>query len=190
MALGTSAFWLIAVSFLLSMFSLNGVMLNQVPYLEDIGFPVTIAATALGAVGITSAIAKLGFGWLCDRIPAKYAYSIGLVLQSVGIILLMSTSQASPQAAIWLYAVIMGLAIGSWMPSMSMLISTTCGLASYGAIFGMITCFQLIGTATGPVVAGFMYDAMNTYYWAFCIFLAITAVSIPAILAVRRPKFR
>ena len=69
-----------------------------------------------------------------------------------------------------------------------MLISTTCGLGSYGTIFGMITFFQLIGTATGPVVAGFMYDAMNTYYWAFFTFLIITALSIPAVLAVRRPK--
>jgi MFS family permease len=187
-ALTTSSFWLIAVSYLLSMVSLNGVMINQVPYLEDVGFPGTIAATALGAVGITSALGKLGFGWLCDRIPPRYAYSIGLGLQLVAIIILMSVKPASPQAAIWLYAVIMGLAIGSWMPSMSMLISTTFGLSSYGSIFGMITLFQLIGTATGPLVAGYMYDAMNTYYWAFSTFLALTAVSIPAILAVRRPK--
>jgi MFS family permease len=189
-ALATLSFWLIAASFLLSMVSLNGVMINQVPYLEDIGFPATIAATALGTVGITSAIAKLGFGWLCDRIPAKYAYSIGLGLQLASIIILMTVRPASPQAIIWLYAVIMGLAIGSWMPSMSMLISTTFGLTSYGAIFGMITLFQLIGTATGPVVAGYMYDAMNTYQWAFFTFLALTAVAIPAILAVRRPKSR
>ena len=187
-ALTTPSFWLIAVSFLLSMVSLNGFMLNQVPYLEDIGFPVTIAASALGAIGITSAIAKLGFGWLCDRVPAKYAYSIGLGLQSAGIIILMSIRPASPQTAIWLYTVIMGLAMGSWMPSMSMLISTTFGLSSYGAIFGMITLFQLVGTAAGPFVAGYMYDAMHTYYWAFFTFLVLTVVAIPAILAVRRPK--
>lgn len=187
-ALATPSFWLIAVSFLLSMVSLNGFMLNQVPYLEDIGFPVTIAASALGAVGITSAIAKLGFGWLCDRVPAKYAYSIGLGLQAAGIIILMSIRPASPQAAIWLYAVIMGLAMGSWMPSMSMLISTTFGLSSYGAIFGMITLFQLVGTAAGPLVAGYIYDVMHTYYWAFFTFLVLTAVAIPAILAVRRTE--
>ena len=186
-ALATSSFWLIAFSYLLSMLSLNGVMLNQVPYLEDIGFPVTIAATALGAVGITSAVAKLGFGWLCDKIPAKYAYSIGLGLELAAIIILMSVSPSSPQAAVWLYAVIMGLAMGSWMPAMSMLISKTFGLASYGAVFGMITLFQLIGTAIGPLAAGYMYDVTNTYRWAFFTFLALTALAIPAILAVRRP---
>jgi len=72
---------------------------------------------------------------------------------------------------------------------MSMLINTNFGLASYGAIFGMITLVQSVGCAIGPPFAGYMYDTMNTYQWAFIIFLALYAIAIPAILAVRRPKW-
>lgn len=188
MALATSTFWLIAISFLANGFSQLGITLSQVPHLEDIGFPVATAATALGVVGLGSTIGKFGFGWLCDLIRAKYAFSIGLGLQLVGIIILINVEPAWPQATIWLYAIILGLGVGSWLPAMSMLISTNFGLASYGAIFGIITLVQSIGGATGPLMAGYMYDAMNTYDWAFIIFLALCAVAISTILAVRRPK--
>jgi MFS family permease len=188
MALATSTFWLIAISFLSNGFSQLGITLSQVPHLEDIGFPVATAAAALGIVGLGSTIGKFGFGWLCDLIPAKYAFAIGLGLQLVGIILLINVEPTCPPATIWLYAIILGLGIGSWLPSMSILISTNFGLAAYGAIFGIITLVQSIGGATGPLMAGHMYDAMNTYHWAFIVFLALCAVSIFTILAVRRPK--
>ncbi len=188
MALATSAFWLISVSFLANDFSKIGILQNQVPHLQDIGFPVATAATALGVVGLGSLIGKFGFGWLCDRIQAKYACSISLGLTLAGTIILMSVRPASPVAIIWLYAIVMGLGAGGWLPTMSMLISTNFGLASYGALFGTVTLVQNIGTATGPLMAGYMYDAMNTYHWAFIIFLALYAVAVPAVLAVRRPK--
>ena len=50
-ALATPAFWLITVSFLLSQFGESGVVQNQVPFLEDTGFPVAMAAAALAPLG-------------------------------------------------------------------------------------------------------------------------------------------
>ena len=187
-ALTTSTFWLIAAVFLSSCFSHGGVIQSQVPHLEDLGFPVVTAATALGMVGLGSAVGKFGFGWLCDRIPAKYACAIGLMLQMVSIIIFIRVGPASSTSMIWLYAIIMGLGVGSWLPTSSMLTSTNFGLANYGAIYGVVNLFIYAGVAIGPLMAGFMYDAMNTYHWAFIIFLALYLVAIPAILVLRRPK--
>ncbi len=188
MALATSAFWLISISFLLNQFSQIGLIQSQVPHLEDIGFPVVTAATALGFVGLASAIGKFGFGWLCDRIPAKYACSIGLGFMLIGIIIFMNIGPTSPVAIVWLYALTTGLGSGSWLPTMSMLISTNFGLVAYGTIFGAVSFFQNLGMATGPLMAGYIYDTMNTYRTAFIIFLALFGIAIPAMLAVRRPK--
>ncbi len=188
MALATSAFWLIAVSFLTGSLGHVGIVQNTVPHLEDIGFPRAAAATALGVLGLGSLIGKFGFGWLCDQIQAKYAWCIGLGLQLAAIFILMSVGPASPRTIIWLYAIVMGLGVGGWLPTMSMLISTNFGLASYGAIFGVITLAQNIGTATSPLMVGYMYDTMNTYHWAFLICLTINAVAIPTALLIRRPK--
>ena len=188
MALATSAFWLIAVSFLINGFCEGGVLQSLVPHLQDIGFPVATAATVLGAVGLGSLIGKLGFGWLCDRMPAKYVCCIGFGLHLAGIIILLNIGAASPMAMIWLYVILFGLGSGCWLPTMSILVSTNFGLASYSTIFGMITLARSIGTATGPLMAGYMYDSMNTYHWAFFAFLALYAIAPPIILAVRSPK--
>lgn len=189
MALATPALWLIGISYLTSMFAEVGVIQNQVPHLDDIGFPVATAASALGGVALGSLVGKFFFGWLCDRIPAKYAWGIGLSLQLSSIVLFMNVEAASPLSLLWLYAVLMGVGgAGGWLPTMSMVTSTTFGLASYGAIFGIVTLFQAVGTATGPLMAGYMYDALHSYHQAFIIFIALCAVAAAAILMVRRVK--
>ena len=127
----TSAFWLIAAAYFLSMIGAVGVVQSQVPHLSDIGFPVALAATALGSLGLLSAIGKIVFGWLCDRASAKYASIIGICLQLVGLTILFNiTAQSSPMA-IWFFVLFMGLGIGSWLPTMSILTSTHFGLFSF-----------------------------------------------------------
>ena len=187
-AMTTPAFWLIAVSFLAFGISEVGILQNEVPYLEGIGFTAAMAASVHGVVGLWSAVGKLGFGWLCDHIKAEHAFAIGTALQIVGTIILINIEVTSPAAIIWLYAFMMGFGVGNWLPTMSMVISTNFGLVAYGAIFGMISVTQNIGAATGPLLAGYIYDTMGTYNWAFIILGASYAVSMLSMLAVRRPR--
>ncbi|MFC1915063.1 MFS transporter [Chloroflexota bacterium] len=188
MALTTPTFWLIGLSFLLITFAGNGIVQNQVPHLEDIGFPSAIAAATLGGIGFGSIAGKLFFGWLCDRMPAKYALRIALSLVLVSIVILMSIKLASPPAILWLYAIILGFCLGSVIPVMSMLVSNNFGLTSYGAIFGMLNLLQNIGTATGPLMAGYMYDARNTYHEAFVIFIILCAIALATSFVLGRPS--
>ncbi len=188
MVLSTTTFWLIVVSFITFGFSEVAILQNHVPYLEDVGFPAALAAGVHGIVGLWSTIGKFGFGWLCDRILPKYVCAIGLGLQLVATILLMNINPAAPRALLWLYAFIMGLGVGGWLPTMAMLVSTNFGLVAYGAIFGMIGFTQSFGSATGPLAAGYLYDAFGTYHWVFVIIIASYVVSTSSILAVRRPK--
>ncbi len=190
MALYTSTFWLIFLSFITEGFGHTGVVQSQTPYLEDIGFPLATAAGALGSVALGSLLGKLFFGWLCDKMQAKYACAIGVTLMSVAILIIINTNQTTPITTMWLYAIIMGLGVGSLIPTMSILISANFGLASYGAIYGMISLAQTLGSSVAPSVAGYMYDATGTYHQVFIIFAIVNTVGIPAILAVRKPKLK
>ncbi len=183
----TTAIWLIGVSFFVSGFSNTGALHAPVPFLEDIGFPTATAAAALGTLGLGSATGKVFFGWLCDRIPPRRASAIGLLLQLSGILVLLTIRADSPEASIWAYALLLGFGLGSWLPTMSMLVSTTFGLAYYGSVFGLIAFLESAGTSLGPLFAGLMFDATGTYYYAFVTFAALYAIAIPAVLLVRRP---
>ncbi|MBW2092593.1 MAG: MFS transporter [Deltaproteobacteria bacterium] len=188
MALATLSLWLLAVSFLTHGFCEVGILQTQVPYLKDIGFPLAMASTAFGVVGFFSLVGKILFGWLCDRIKAKYACAIGLCVELAGLFILLAVSPASPMAILWLYAVVMGLGVGSWLPTMSMLVSTNFGLVAYGTIYGIISFTMSLGSATGPLTAGYIYDMKGSYHWAFVIFVILYFFAITTVLTVRRPK--
>ena len=190
MALATFSLWCLAVSFLLHGFCEVGVLQTQVPYFKDIGFPVAMVSAAFGVVGLFSLLGKIIFGWLCDRIKVKYACAIGLCVELTGLCILLTVSPASPAAILWLYAVIMGLGVGSWLPTMSMLVSTNFGLGAYGAIYGVISLSMSFGSSTGPLTAGYIYDATGSYHGAFNLFFILYIVAIITVLAVRRPKVR
>lgn len=187
-AMGTSAFWLLGIIFFINGFTSLGIVQNQVPHLQDIGFSLATASTVLTGLGFGSAIGKLMFGWLCDQIHAKYACVITFVLLTAATIMLMSIRLTSSLTMLWLYAIVLGLGCGGYLPTMSMLVNINFGLTSYGTILGMIVLVLSTGGAIGPFFAGYLYAIMNTYHWAFVVFLALNAAAIPLVLAVHRPE--
>ncbi len=101
----------------------------------------------------------------------------------------MNVGPGSSLVGIYSYVVLMGLGIGSWLPTMAMLTSSNFGLVSYGSIFGTITIAHAIGCAAGPLIAGIMYDTMNTYRTVFPLFIALYVIAILVISALPRPRF-
>ena len=91
-------------------------------------------------------------------------------------------------ALVWLYAVLLGLSFGSWVPAMSMLTITNFGMVAYGSIFGMMTFSDMGGGATGPLFAGYIYDIKQSYEMAFNIFIVLILVGITITLFIRKPK--
>jgi len=187
LAVGTAAFWLIAMSFVLSAFGRMGALQSQGPNLIDLGFPAAVAALALSIIGFGSGVGKFIFGWLCDRTSLKAAGAIGMMLQSAGVVVMLTVTAGSPDLAIWMYSILLGLGAGSWLPIVSMLTSSSFGLRHYGSIYGLISLMLNLGTAAGPLAAGLMFDALGSYRAAFIICAALCAAAVPMVLLVKRP---
>ena len=180
--------WLISIAFLLSQFSLTGSLQSQVPHFEDIGLPVAVAATVLGGVGLISSFSKFFFGWLCDIIKVKYAFILAILFEAGGTFILMSIASTSHSSVLWLYILIMGMGAGSWLPVMSMFVSTHFGLAAYGTLFGVVNFALSVGVAAGPLMAGYIYDVREDYHLAFLIFMCIYLFAAISALLVRKPE--
>ena len=112
---------------------------------------------------------------------------MALVLQIIGIVILVNIDSSSRYAILWLYAGLMGLGLGGWLPTTSMIVSENFGLAAYGTIFGVVNIAQCVGVAAGPLLGGYVYDSVGAYYWAFVIYLGLFAISVPSLLIIRRP---
>ncbi|MBN1856811.1 MAG: MFS transporter [Dehalococcoidia bacterium] len=187
-ALRTRAFWFIAIAFAFSNFANMGAFQAAASYFGDIGYPIATAASALGAVGFGSAVGKIFFGWLCDRVRANLVCAIGISLQLAGVLFLLSVRADSSLLLIWAYALLLGLGVGAWLPTLSMLASTNFGLLFYGAVFGALNMANSMGTATGPLFTGMMHDATGSYLGAFITSAVLLTIAIPAVLMVKKPE--
>lgn len=181
----STPFYLISISFFLFFFCLAGTLQSQVPYLQDIGFPLLTASSALGILGLVSALAKLFFGWLCDRIDPKGAFVLAVIFLTSGTYILSNVKPTSSSTLLWIYAMVFGVGVGCWLPIMSMMVSTNFGVASYGLIFGGTSLVQSIGSAIGPLAAGYIYDQTHGYFLAFMLFIGLAVCSIPFAIGIR-----
>ena len=119
---------------------------------------------------------------------AKYVAASCFVFKAVAILIMISIKPSSPLQMIWLYAIFMGLGVGGWTAPQSILISGNFGLTSYGAILGMVTLITASVSAFSPLIAGYVYDTTQTYGGIFNIFFLVSAIAIPLMLFVRKPK--
>ena len=189
-ALLTPTFWLIAMAFVASQIGLTGAIQSQVPHLQDIGFPVGTAAAALGGIAFVSGLAKIMFGWLCDFIKPKYVFNLAVLFMAGGTFMLMNITPDTGTVILWLFALVMGIGAGSWLPTMSMVVSKNFGLVAYGSIFGATSLVFNMGVSVGPLVAGFIFDMTGGYHWAFVTFMISYAVAIPMMFAAVKPKLK
>jgi MFS family permease len=186
-AFSTGAFWLLAGA-VFCIHTHMGIHQSLVPHVDDLGFANSIGALIVSINTGACIAGNFFFGWLCDRISAKFAGVIGQCLMTLGIVILLNINGDSPLWMIWLFSLTFGISMGNWMPTMSVLTSSNFGIASYGAIFGTLNFFQNISAAASPLLAGFIYDATDSYRWAFILILVAVVLAIPLILGVRRPS--
>ena len=91
----------------------------------------------------------------------------------------------SSSTYLWTYALIFGVGIGAWLPIMSMMVSRTFGIGSYGLYFGAVTMVETIGQALGPLVAGLMFDGTGSYHSTFNLYITLTVCSILTAVLIR-----
>lgn len=186
-ALGTTTFWIVVLTSAAYGLSQTGALQNQVSILTEQEFTATSAVTAIGIVGLFSAVGKFLFGFLCDRIDPKYAAAIAYALIAFS---LVTMTQARSMPFLWLYAALMGLGQGGWAPNLAMLAGNYFGLKHYGAILGTIHLIFFMGEAVGPMVLGFSYDQTGSYHLILMVCVGLCLASIPLIAIIRKPQNR
>lgn len=185
-ALRSSMFWRMALVFGLSNFATTAVIVHQVPFLEEqVGFSETAAAASITVMIAISIIGRLGFGGAADRFSATVVMAVGLGFTATGL-LMFSVITEPWQAVFPLF--FFGIGFGSAIPLRSVLQAEHFGLRAFGAIQGMIMTVTTFLAFVGPVMAGFMYDATESYRLAFLVLACGPAIGIPLVLTLRAPS--
>jgi cyanate permease len=185
-AMRTVVFWLIV--FCNAMFGLGLQVANSqlVAHLTSIGVVAALAASALGTMALVSALSRLLGGFIGDWVEPRFLLGGGLAGQVVGILLLLNaTSTVQVYSAVAIFGAGFGFAYLSVPP----LVANYFGVTAYPTLFGVVLPVGTIIGASGPLLAGAVFDATGGYGPVFIGFAIAAAVgSVVAFLFIRPPK--
>lgn len=182
-ALTSTTWWLLSLAFAVRAISLSSVVAHLVPLLTDRGFDHQAASNLVGVVAFMGMPGRLLFGFLGDLYSKRALLVLTFSLQAIALAILMF---ATDILHVYIFALIFGLAWGT-VPLFFGILAEYFGPASFASIVGFSQAVQQIGTATGPVFAGWVFDSTGSYNLALAIYIATMGLGICGILLARRP---
>ena len=155
--------------------SLTTVPLHIVAHASDLGMTTVRAATVLSMIGGCSIAGRLAVGLLHDRIGGRRALLLCLTLLSLS---LLALRVIDTPYLLYALAPFYGFAHGGLFTVVSPNVAEYFGLKAHGAIFGIVVLFGTLSGASGPLLAGWLFDRNGSYSLAFITLMFMAVLSV------------
>ena len=161
--LGSSTFWMIAVTTLFFYVTYGGLLTHQPSVVEGAGFTPRLSSIVLGSTAGFAALGGLAGGWLLDRFSVRVVGIAMHILLLAGALSLLWVARAHSAAALVAYAVCFGITIGGsdlyFVALLRRRFPTVSVAYSYSAWY---FCEILTLSLSGPA-AGRIFDLTGNY---------------------------
>ncbi len=183
-ALRTSAFWLLAITFGIASIGVTGLNLHIYSYVTDLGHSAVTAASVMSVIASMQLASPLAWGFLTERIDARYAAMIRFIVQGLGLgLAIISGNLFCLYIGFFLY----GIGLGGNMVLPDILWANYFGRLSLGKIRGMGILISQVLAAIGPPFFGFLFDITGGYGLSFALFGIVLLISAILSLMLRQP---
>lgn len=183
-AMKTMAFWSISFAFMLALAGQIAYLVHQVSFLAKYLGPQQAAVTVSITAG-ASIIGRLAIGSFVDRLDKRHV-TIGCVLLQGGAVFTLAFN--SHVVILYFCTFVFGLTMGPLLMMQSLMIGDCFGMPSFATVSGAIGFITMPGAAFGPVIAGLIYDATQSYTISFLLFASASFLSAVIIYFVRPPS--
>jgi MFS family permease len=182
----TRTFWLLLAGVTCAGFSYPSFMTQLIPHMEAEGWASSKATFVLTVLAGTALASKLTWGWLSEKLTARISFVIAISIMATGVIMVIF---AGSTELVWPAVVFFGCGFGGIGPLMSLVMMETFGLRNYGTIQGTVTLvLSTVPVLIGPILAGQLYDATESYITSFWIAAGIFASGGILVFSSRTPK--
>ncbi len=189
-ALRTRDFWAFAAEFFAISFGVFMIGAHQVVYAVDAGFDRLGAASAFGLMGLMSGVGRLVFGVGSDYVGRGVALGASFACSILGIVLLVLAGETGSGLLLTFYAIVFGLGFGARGPILAAEAAARFPGRRFGTIFGAITLFHGVGSATGPFVGGLLFDLTAGYRVPFGLaIVSLAGAWALSLVVARRPRY-
>ena len=177
-------FWVFGLSLFFAAHTLTGIQQHLALYLTGQGATATKAAFALSLLLGASTFGRVGGGWLADRYSTRVSMlsSIVCLVAAIGGLLIIDPGSD----LVYLAASIFGVGYGSVFNTPPLFAFEYFGTERVGPILGCFIMFFGLGTSSGGLVAGYLYDITHTYVASFTYGLASCSVAFLLLLIAGR----
>jgi hypothetical protein len=177
--------WLLVFCWGLSGFAVTATNLHIVPYLQDLGYPLYIAAGGVSLRAAAMVVAAPIWGYAVERIPITIAGCVQFLLKaSAMLLLLLSPTPAGLIVALLLYG-----AGGAGSQVVQELVwANYYGRLSLGLVRSIVYPLQIGFAAFGPLVMGVAFDLSGSYQNAWAFLLAGFVLAAGMVLFSRPPR--
>jgi cyanate permease len=187
-AIKTSAFWMLAVSYISQFFITAGFNTHCIPFLTEMNIDPIIAGSMMGIMIVFTIPSRFLCGVFADRIPKdrlKLLMALPFLILLFGIVIfLINPSTLSIYILLFFY----GLAHGLPTPLLIIIISRYFGRKAFGAILGSCVMFLVPAALFSPIIAGWIFDKTGSYNIAFQLFAATALCAAILLCFMRTPK--
>ncbi|MCL4241717.1 MAG: MFS transporter [Dehalococcoidia bacterium] len=179
------AFWWISLGHASALFVVSSMGVHLISHLrESQGYSLGQASTIVFLLTLLFMTGNISGGFLGDRVNKRVLLVACMGMHSAGLLIL---SHASNVWMVVAFTLIHGLAWGWRGPQMAAIRADYFGRSSFGKIMGVSNMIIIIGTISGPLIAGYMYDRTGNYRLGFDILAGIALAGSVFFILARRP---
>jgi len=185
-AVRTREFALLCLLYFSFLFCLVSITVHIVIHAIGQDIPATRAALTLSLIGGACIVGMNVMGNIADRFSNKIALGVSYSLMGLSLVWLIPSHS---EWSLYLFSIAFGFAYGGMQVLFSPLVAELFGTRSHGVILATGALVGSIGAAIGPIVAGYIFDALGSYTVAFviCAMLAFTGLASTFLLQ-KRPQ--
>jgi MFS family permease len=185
LALRTRTFWCLLSAGGLSSLAVAGVTTHQMPLLLQNGLAPGVAASMVSAYAVCWTLGGVGWGFVAERLPVRFALAFVYVVGAVATLVLLHADTPTPALV---FAVLYGLTVGGGSTLEAVIWADYYGRTSLGSIRGFARPFLMIANSLGPLGAGMAVDALGSYELPYTGFAAVACMAAVLVLFAGRPR--
>ena len=165
LAVGMDRSFLLVFAGWIGIYATLYVVLVHLPaYVVDAGMARGTGALALGAIGATSVVGRIGIGYLGDRAGRVRTFVACSALMGLATLALPAVGS---RWAVGLFALVFGLGYGGNGALLAPLVADLFGTTNLNTTFGLASTSFAVSGLLAPWLAGSGYDVLGTYLPAF-----------------------
>jgi MFS family permease len=154
------------------------ISIHYIAFFVSVGYSEMTAASALAFTQIVSTVGRPPSGALSDRIGREITITLSFTLSIAAVIVMLSFGNGIHLWPVVVFVFLRGLGMGPAGIAAGAKAADLYPVTILGRVMGIVNMGRGLGLASGPLISGLIYDATDSYLYAFSLAVVFMLFSV------------